>query len=81
MVENASEPIPQEILENLFEPLRRYSTKEDETRRNLGLGLFIVREIARAHGGEVKVAMPDGFVNFQLLLPRASGGQAAGCLP
>ncbi|WP_263974684.1 sensor histidine kinase [Pseudomonas sp. Marseille-Q5115] len=28
--------------------------------RSVGLGLFIVREIARAHGGEVEVASEEG---------------------
>lgn len=70
-VENDSEAIPDEVLQNLFEPLRRHATTQDAG-RNLGLGLFIVREIARAHGGDVTVAMADGRVSFRMVLPKAA---------
>ena len=69
-VENDSEPIPAEVLQNLFEPLRRYSTGASGSGRNLGLGLFIVREIARSHGGEVTVSMAEGRVSIKMLLPK-----------
>ena len=36
----------------------------------LGLGLFIVREIARAHGGEVGVQSSDDHTTFEVTLPR-----------
>jgi signal transduction histidine kinase len=71
IIENDSEPIPAEVLQTLFEPLRRYSTAASAPgRKNLGLGLFIVREIARAHGGEVTVSMADRRVKFKMLLPK-----------
>jgi signal transduction histidine kinase len=70
-VENESEPVPVEILENLFEPLRRHATDGSGSGRNLGLGLFIVREIARAHEGEVAVSMVGRRVAFTMTLPRA----------
>ncbi|MEO5772306.1 MAG: PAS domain-containing sensor histidine kinase [Burkholderiaceae bacterium] len=52
-VHNEGAPIPAEHLASLFEPM----TQGDGTpaQRSVGLGLFIVREIARAHGGEVQV--------------------------
>jgi two-component system sensor histidine kinase/response regulator len=43
--------IPAEVLPRLFEPFRR----GDGTPGGLGLGLYIVREIVRAHGGKVDV--------------------------
>jgi two-component system, sensor histidine kinase and response regulator len=43
--------IAPEILPRLFEPFRR----GDNQSKGLGLGLFIVREIVRAHGGRVVV--------------------------
>ncbi|MDX2081555.1 MAG: sensor histidine kinase [Terrimicrobiaceae bacterium] len=44
----------------LFEPLARGSAKDRaESKDGLGLGLFIVREIVRAHGGDVN-ADSDG---------------------
>jgi signal transduction histidine kinase len=54
-VENAGE-IPSEEIDMLFEPLYQRSTPSLRTdRTHLGLGLFIVRQIARAHGGRCRV--------------------------
>jgi phosphoserine phosphatase RsbU/P len=39
----------------LFEPMARGATSSDGS-RSVGLGLYIVREIAKAHGGTVTVA-------------------------
>jgi phosphoserine phosphatase RsbU/P len=53
-VHNAGKPIPPEQLAGLFEPMTRGSGGVN-TVRSVGLGLFIVREIARGHGGGVTV--------------------------
>lgn len=53
-VHNEGPPIPDSLIDNLFEPMTRGSVK-DEHVRSVGLGLFIVREIAVAHGGHVAV--------------------------
>jgi signal transduction histidine kinase len=50
-VVNSGEPIPVEAMANLFQPFFRASTRSSA--QGLGLGLFIVAEIARAHGGTV----------------------------
>lgn len=71
-IDNDSEPIPDDVLHNLFEPLRRYSSAANGTGRNLGLGLFIVREIARAHGGDASVTMAQQRVSFRMRLPRTA---------
>lgn len=52
-VANAGTPIPEDIRESLFEPMARGTT--DGAARSIGLGLFIVREIAKAHGGVMSV--------------------------
>jgi signal transduction histidine kinase len=64
--------IPENAVPTLFEPFRRASARtESGARGGLGLGLFIAREIARAHGGDivVRTAEPDMTV-FELTLPR-----------
>ena len=53
-VRNAGEPIPEELQSKLFLPLQRGSSGGDG-RRGIGLGLYIVREIVRGHGGEISV--------------------------
>jgi signal transduction histidine kinase len=71
-VANEGEPIPQERLAEIFEPFRRGGAAGAGDGGSLGLGLYIVREIARAHGGAVTVTSDaaDGTV-FELRLPRA----------
>jgi len=54
-VHNHGPAIPAEVQQHLFEPYRRGKSAESSHPRGLGLGLFIVREIARAHGGSVEV--------------------------
>lgn len=69
-VDNDSDPIPAEKLQSLFEPLRRHAAGSDRSGSNLGLGLFIVREIARAHGGDATVSIAGRRISFSLILPR-----------
>lgn len=54
LVHNAGTPIPPDIQAALFQPLVRGST--GGASRSVGLGLFIVSEIAKAHGGRVSVS-------------------------
>jgi len=73
-VRNAGPPIPPEALPDLFEPFRRAT----DDGRGLGLGLFIVREVVRAHGGSVDVRSDASGTAFAARLPRSpSGGSIA----
>jgi signal transduction histidine kinase len=64
--------IPQEILDEVFNPF--FTTKEAGT----GLGLTLVRRIARAHGGSVEVDnQPGKGVTFRIWLPMANVAQGA----
>jgi signal transduction histidine kinase len=69
--ENVSAPIPPEEMNGLFDPLRRRTNQPNSSTPNLGLGLFIVREIARAHAGEVTASMANGLIRFKIVLPKA----------
>lgn len=53
-VHNQGPVIPQTLKATLFEPMTR-GTETDSDARSVGLGLFIVREIAKAHEGHVSV--------------------------
>jgi sigma-B regulation protein RsbU (phosphoserine phosphatase) len=53
-VHNTGEPIPAELLGEIFKPMVR-GTVEGSASRSVGLGLFIVHAIAVAHGGTVCV--------------------------
>jgi PAS domain S-box-containing protein len=61
--------IPQELLPRIFEPFRsgrHYTSRGD----GLGLGLFIAKAIAHAHGGGLEVDSSGGATMFRLTLPR-----------
>lgn len=77
-VRNGGE-IPPQILPKIFAPFTQPGTdrrhdgehKGPERRRgHLGLGLFIVREVATAHGGRVTAESRDGLTTFTMMLPR-----------
>ncbi|MGI5861984.1 MAG: PAS domain-containing protein [Myxococcales bacterium] len=70
-VHNQGAPIPEERLAQLFEPFVRVDEGRTGTVGGLGLGLFIVREIARAHGGsaEVRSTVEEGTL-VSVRLPR-----------
>jgi sigma-B regulation protein RsbU (phosphoserine phosphatase) len=51
-VHNQGKPIAADLVEQVFEPLRRGTRARRKGANSVGLGLYIVREIARAHGGD-----------------------------
>lgn len=62
-VHNLGRAIPAELQPLLFEPMTRGGEGNGEGNgergRSVGLGLFIVREIARAHGGDASVVSSE----------------------
>jgi len=72
-VRNKGTPIPAEAQKTLFLPLRQAPTAEGERRTGssgLGLGLYIAREIAIAHGGRIDVTSNKDSTTFCVSLPR-----------
>lgn len=67
VVRNGGSPIPAEQLPNLFDAFH----KGDRSPAGLGLGLFIVREIVRAHDGTIEVASSSEGTTFTMRLPRS----------
>jgi len=68
---NTGAQIPEAIVPALFEALQRGDDiRPDEHRTSLGLGLFIVQQIAQAHGGEVRCMSESNGTTFEVLLPR-----------
>lgn len=61
--------VPPEIMPRIFEPFFTTKAKENGT----GLGLAMVHEIVRLHGGEVRVRnIPGGGASFVVRIPAAS---------
>jgi len=64
--------IPPADLEHLFEPFYRGERAKADHLRGTGLGLSLVAEIARAHGGAITAQnLPAGGAEFTLRLPAA----------
>jgi sigma-B regulation protein RsbU (phosphoserine phosphatase) len=69
-VHNFGTPIPQGHLAKIFLPLER-GDKADAGGRSVGLGLYIVSEIAKAHGGRVGVRSDKkNGTQFSICVPR-----------
>jgi signal transduction histidine kinase len=73
-VTNSGPAIERSALDQIFDPLKRGHAQTDSYNTGLGLGLYIVREIARAHGGEVDVSSDKAGTVFAVRLPRRNNG-------
>jgi signal transduction histidine kinase len=73
-VHNGGTPIPREAMGTLFDPLVRMADEEaPRPHGSVGLGLYICRQIALAHHGEIGVESgPGAGTTFTVRLPRES---------
>ncbi|HEX8796226.1 MAG TPA: HAMP domain-containing sensor histidine kinase, partial [Polyangiaceae bacterium] len=77
-VHNRGPAIAVDVMPRLFEPFRRGHTSAE----GVGLGLYIVREIVRAHEGTVEVrSTPEEGTTFSVTLPRCEERPAAALSP
>ncbi len=69
-VRNEGEPIPATEIRRIFEPMVKGS-RERATPSSIGLGLYIAREVVRAHGGRIKAqSSAETGTTFTVELPR-----------
>ncbi|MEV7505135.1 HAMP domain-containing sensor histidine kinase [Streptomyces sp. NPDC093018] len=59
-VSNTGPVVPAYEIDNLFEPFRRLRTERTGSDKGVGLGLSIVRSVARAHGGHITALPREG---------------------
>jgi len=78
IVADSGEGIAPAELDRIFDRFRSGSALSGT--RGTGLGLALVRAVARAHGGEVRVrSAPGGGSEFEVVLPvRLPAAEAAG---
>ncbi|MBV4484525.1 sensor histidine kinase [Pseudomonas sp. SWRI153] len=72
-VHNGGEPIPEDVLPFIFNPMGRFSQRsviDHGPVAGLGLGLFIASEIVASHAGSIDVSSdPQGGTVFRVTLP------------
>jgi signal transduction histidine kinase len=78
-VGNDGVPIPADKMKMIFDPLTRIATHQHtaSTSPNLGLGLYITKEVVVAHRGTIQVASSEteGTI-FTIRLPRSQPSPA-----
>jgi signal transduction histidine kinase len=79
VVSNTGPAVPTYDIPGLFEPFRRLDNERLAGGPGLGLGLSIVRSVARAHGGDVHAApRDDGGISVVVTLPLAPADASLG---
>lgn len=78
-VHNEGVPIPSEKIKTLFDSLTRaVATEEDRPEAtNLGLGLYITKDIVVAHGGTIGVTSSEEGTTFTARFPRKTKGKSS----
>ena len=70
-VTNQGATIPRELLPSLFEPFHRGSSSGPAPAQGLGLGLFVVQRLVKAHQGAIAVhSSVERGTSFTVELPR-----------
>lgn len=78
VVHNTGSPIDEDLLPHIFEPLATGKAQRADASHpagaNLGLGLYVAREIVMAHGGSITVtSSAKAGTRFEVRLPRRTG--------
>lgn len=76
-VHNLGRVIAREDQELIFDPFKRIGSEESEStpQSSMGLGLYIAKQVALAHGGSIELrSTEDEGTTFELHLPRRVSG-------
>ncbi len=69
VIQDAGQGIPEELMEQVFEPFFRLEGSRNRDTGGIGLGMAIARNIARNHGGEVFLQNTTSGLRATLELP------------
>lgn len=67
---NQGEPIPGDVMPFIFDPFRRAQQHQASPTGNLGLGLYIAKQIVNSGSGTLAAYSVDGVTTFLMRLPR-----------
>lgn len=71
MVDDDGPGIPPDERDHVFQPFIRLDTSRNQSTGGIGLGLTIARDVARSHGGDVRLeTSPHGGLRARVHLPR-----------
>ena len=71
LIDDDGPGIPAAEFERVFQPFVRLDTSRNPSTGGVGLGLTIARDVARSHGGDVRLeASPQGGLRARVHLPR-----------
>jgi signal transduction histidine kinase len=77
-VHNLGAPIAGEALLRIFSPMQRATSQLENRGRSIGLGLFIVKHLVEAHGGQISVTSTAAAgTTFSLRVPKQAPAAAA----
>jgi len=77
VVANTGPVVPEREVGRLFEPFQRLDGRRVHSKNGHGLGLSIVRAIARAHGATISASpFPAGGLHITVTFPPTSGPNA-----
>jgi two-component system osmolarity sensor histidine kinase EnvZ len=71
LIDDDGPGIPPKERENVFRPFVRLDAARSPSHEGVGLGLTIARDVARGHGGDLRLEdSPQGGLRVRLILPR-----------
>jgi signal transduction histidine kinase len=74
-VDDQGPGMPEADIDRVFEPFHRLETSRSRETGGIGLGLAVVRAVARSHGGDVVLRnRPQGGLSARVTLPLAMAG-------
>lgn len=81
-VRNQGTPMTREQIDHVFERMKSFGAPEGNDRRHLGLGLYIVDKIVRAHHGSIDVeSSAENGTMFTIHLPRITSSSHSATPP
>jgi signal transduction histidine kinase len=70
-IHNEGPPIEPKLLPHIFEPFQHGKRPQEVVRESMGMGLYIVSEVVKAHGGRIEVeSTQERGTTFTVRLPR-----------